>query len=431
MEKQNIKKMHLAALQLEITTACNLQCKHCFMGVTKAIDIKPEYIDALLDNVYGVGTLIILGGEIALKIDVLKMVLEKFKDADFSVNMVRFFTNGTEKSSELAQLFNDFLGLARSPKASKFLISADKYHLAASGIQESDLKDVMEFYRQYIPENQVEIPPLTMLGITGKARNLTLNELGNYQRAYYFDVRPSATCRIDVWESCNDGKCKLNNVQGCIDTTLLMGADGNVFAFKECAYDDPRREQKIICHIMEKSILDGISKWNRLCDANTEAELLSIPVNENEIEFRLLLIKAATDKFSLELADAYEQKDIVKITQLGEFFDAEITRWNEYLKQYSVAETIQTTLVRTAVNGLLDIYKYICFQIFFKSRKNINQEVIDMLRERQEEKQLYFDWFTAREEMDENNYIKLYRQINHYAERTIKTKEGEGNESES
>ena len=101
MKVDKSKKIHARDLGIEIGTKCNLKCKHCFLGDAPELTIKPEYIDAILENVYEIDDLWLSGGEITLYLDEVELILQKIIEAKIRVNYICFITNGVIKSKSL------------------------------------------------------------------------------------------------------------------------------------------------------------------------------------------------------------------------------------------------------------------------------------------------------------------------------------------
>ena len=108
MDIEKNKKVFLNSLEIILGTRCNLKCSHCLGGDPKNMEIQPQHIDKIIDNITGIDKLSFIGYEISLYIDKIKMIFDKLIAANTKVNRIVFCTNAVVFSQELADLFNDF-----------------------------------------------------------------------------------------------------------------------------------------------------------------------------------------------------------------------------------------------------------------------------------------------------------------------------------
>ncbi|MCL2591901.1 MAG: radical SAM protein [Defluviitaleaceae bacterium] len=92
----------------EITSRCNLSCKHCFISTNRCGDLKTEEIFRIVDNLDGInlGKIMLTGGEVFLRNDllsILEYVKNKFKDViiDITTNGTLLDKNNVTKLKEL------------------------------------------------------------------------------------------------------------------------------------------------------------------------------------------------------------------------------------------------------------------------------------------------------------------------------------------
>lgn len=93
LEEEAMEKQQLLSVTIELTYACNLKCKHCFIGNTKNQKLDKNFYFRLIDELYEMGTLNIVftGGEIFVMEDSLDII-------EYAINrnfVVDIFTNGT------------------------------------------------------------------------------------------------------------------------------------------------------------------------------------------------------------------------------------------------------------------------------------------------------------------------------------------------
>jgi len=115
-----VRKMKIAEIGIQITTKCNFNCKHCFVknkhNNTEDIDVKK--LKQILDNIElsEVKKVLILGGEISLKPTLVKAVLELLKTKCSNANII-LFSNGSNIKPllNIVEPFNNLkLGLVLS-----------------------------------------------------------------------------------------------------------------------------------------------------------------------------------------------------------------------------------------------------------------------------------------------------------------------------
>ncbi len=93
LEEEALEKQQLLSVTIELTYACNLKCKHCFVGEIKEKRLDKHFYFQLLDALYEMGTLNIVftGGEVFARDDSFD-IIEYAVRRNFVVDI---FTNGT------------------------------------------------------------------------------------------------------------------------------------------------------------------------------------------------------------------------------------------------------------------------------------------------------------------------------------------------
>lgn len=92
------QKYSINELMVEITRKCNMSCGHCLRGAAQNVNIKPEFITAMLEQVYQVSTLTITGGEPSLNVKGIRFLLSELKRLDVHVGAFYIVTNGSKSS---------------------------------------------------------------------------------------------------------------------------------------------------------------------------------------------------------------------------------------------------------------------------------------------------------------------------------------------
>ena len=57
-------KYYIENLCVEVTRKCNMKCAHCLRGDAQNMDINTCYIDTLLENVSGIGSITFTGASL-------------------------------------------------------------------------------------------------------------------------------------------------------------------------------------------------------------------------------------------------------------------------------------------------------------------------------------------------------------------------------
>jgi len=106
-------------LLIEVTRKCQLNCDHCLRGGKQNVNIKPEYIRAILKDVDAIGTVVFTGGEPSLNIDAMKEFINICKEKDIWVDNFHIVTNGVihKKYNEFMTVLLDLFLLCKSDQS--------------------------------------------------------------------------------------------------------------------------------------------------------------------------------------------------------------------------------------------------------------------------------------------------------------------------
>lgn len=105
-------KLNYSTVLIEMTTKCNLSCKHCFKYDNYNTDkyndfIDKKVIDEFFDNNVGAIThLALTGGEPLLNIDMFEYIVDKVVKNKISIWQFDFITNGTILDKRVADILN-------------------------------------------------------------------------------------------------------------------------------------------------------------------------------------------------------------------------------------------------------------------------------------------------------------------------------------
>lgn len=92
------QKYSIRELMVEITRKCNMSCDHCLRGAAQNVNIKPEFITTMLEQVSQVSTLTITGGEPSLNVKGIRFLLNELKRLSVPVEAFYIATNGSKSS---------------------------------------------------------------------------------------------------------------------------------------------------------------------------------------------------------------------------------------------------------------------------------------------------------------------------------------------
>lgn len=178
MKVENNKRLSIRKVIIIFGTKCNLKCRHCMMGDPEPMAIKPEHIDALIDNVKFINKLLLTGGEATCHVDEIKMILDKFANSDVRIDHIGVNTNCFEFSEELANSINDFNEKhTLEPKKAKFQYSPDRFHFEA-GLTKERLEENLKKYKSILKDFLfIDNDISDGIDIMGRAKGLKKDEI--------------------------------------------------------------------------------------------------------------------------------------------------------------------------------------------------------------------------------------------------------------
>ena len=97
--------MEINSLIIETTRQCQLECEHCLRGDAEPLNMRPEYMEKLLENVTDIGSVTFSGGEPFLHPETIHEFVGICKRNEIDVGGFYIATNGLifEKSTPLAE----------------------------------------------------------------------------------------------------------------------------------------------------------------------------------------------------------------------------------------------------------------------------------------------------------------------------------------
>lgn len=143
-----MKTYTIDTLIFEITRRCNMNCKHCLRGDAENKDIDFKYIDAALDRIETIHSIIFTGGEPTLNIPAIEYTLKKCKEKEIPVYSFFVATNGKTVPDDFLRVMFEWNLYASDPDGeiyNELALSKDKYHEPISEENEKKLKS-FSFY---------------------------------------------------------------------------------------------------------------------------------------------------------------------------------------------------------------------------------------------------------------------------------------------
>lgn len=121
-------KVNAGTLILEVTRRCNQQCAHCLRGHCQAMDMTKETIDAVLDSMESIGSVVFTGGEPTLNLPIIQYFFEEANRHGKLPSCFWLATNGLEHQIELAKILLDWYPLMEEQSLCGVTISVDQFH---------------------------------------------------------------------------------------------------------------------------------------------------------------------------------------------------------------------------------------------------------------------------------------------------------------
>jgi hypothetical protein len=210
-------------VMFEITRFCNMSCPHCIRGDSQRMRIKKDYINATLQQLDFIGTIMFTGGEPALAIDLINYTREACQH--YSVEVMGFWmaTNGTIATKKLFDAITSWINYCTDNEISGLRVSLDNYH--------------DKIYNRYEFEEFIEYSGLQLnLELTGAPSEEYLIGEG---RAYY-NYATTRTVEHSL-RMTDDGR---------IEGSLYINAKGFVLTTCDISYatSDAKNSEFVICH---------------------------------------------------------------------------------------------------------------------------------------------------------------------------------------
>jgi len=115
-------------VMFEITRFCNMACPHCIRGDGQRLRIKKDYINATLEQLSSIGTMMFTGGEPALAVDLMDYVYDACLHYNIDVQNFWMATNGTITSKKFFDMIETWVNFCTDNEISGLRVSLDNYH---------------------------------------------------------------------------------------------------------------------------------------------------------------------------------------------------------------------------------------------------------------------------------------------------------------
>lgn len=421
MKVDKSKKIHARFLEIEVGTKCNLKCKHCYLGDAPELTIKPEYIDAILENVYEIDDLLLAGGEITLYLDEVELVLEKIIKAKIKINYICFVTNGVIKSKRLVKLFEQFRQITTFPQKAGIRVSIDEFHLEQSGKTEKDMNDIIKWYQErvggIVEANRLENSYVLLEGRAKESFNYIVD---NYKNVAMYRRIKCIQNRVIFNPLCKgkENVCGYGCVKNCFTSQLCLASDGYLYVHHEGTYDLDDRSNAALCHIMDKSIYDAVTNWNN--DCQDTATVPFVRIKSDSVGFRSFLMNSLFSWFTVNLLEAYERNNVKQLLLCATVMDYGIKKWNNYLKDNSIGECIETISISEMTKYLMKIYALVFSNAIRKptmQNKETKTYIITELRKNESIDRIFCNIFISYIAKNLDDYIKYFDELAQWAEK--------------
>jgi len=225
-------------LMFEVTRFCNMLCPHCIRGDRQKLKIKKEFINAMLEQINYIGTIMFTGGEPGLASDLIKYTLEACQHYNIEVQNFWLATNGSIQKPSFFNIIKDWINYCSDNEITGLRVSIDNYH---DKISKWAFEELSEEIKSYITDNFY----LDLSGAPNNSENL-ISE-GRAKDNYYCDREIKHDIHLQ-----NDGR---------IEGSLYINAKGYIITTCDISYKTMDNNQDfIICHVTD-NIKVKLAEW--------------------------------------------------------------------------------------------------------------------------------------------------------------------------
>ena len=242
-------KYNITNLAIEVTRKCNMNCDHCLRGDAQNINIEPQYIYSLLQNVQSIGSILFTGGEPSLNIQAMDDTLAICKELDISVGSFYIVTNGLDNAMELAISCLQWYAYCDDyDEISGLSISKDMFHEHISNENERIFRG-LSFFRE---DKTTDFNRVKLID-SGRASNLTgfdmidvdLHDEELNIQFYHWDDENEPTIESMIYLSAN-GEIRTNCDAAYNDTRYTIGNISND-SFDHIIQQNMQKDQLLLC----------------------------------------------------------------------------------------------------------------------------------------------------------------------------------------
>lgn len=116
--------MYIENLHLCVTRNCTLECEHCLRGDRENVNMNPQILDRIFEDVKKVEFLLLTGGEPLLAIETIEKLIEILKTRKVRVNKLTIISNGTVLNERILKALEELSKYTYFI----FMISKDIFH---------------------------------------------------------------------------------------------------------------------------------------------------------------------------------------------------------------------------------------------------------------------------------------------------------------
>lgn len=215
--------MNISTLVIEVTRRCNMSCNHCLRGDAQNLNLKPEYVESLLSQVEGIGSITFSGGEPSLAVGVIEHFLSTAKR--FKVDIGNFYiaTNGLDITEEFILACVKLYAYCDEKNYCSVEVSNDIFHQDENSY-DTELLDSLKFFSRKWEKEGHDFERGKTLVNEGRGK-LNFTSSKNV-------LEHSITSKDDF----NDGEIYLN-------------CKGNIVTGCDWSYDSQDKDKYILCQV--------------------------------------------------------------------------------------------------------------------------------------------------------------------------------------
>ena len=214
-------KHAISNLVIEVTRRCNMACGHCLRGEAQNTNIDNDHIDALLEQVGGIGVVTFTGGEPSLNIEAISHFVEECLRREISIDSFYIATNGVVIPQAFVMECLKLYSMADEKDLCRVDVSNDYFH-ASEGNYNTELLAGLSFFGRKFDEENYDYNGGKGLITEGNGEN--------------FVGRMNSVCVI---ESLDD----------LMDTEIYLNCNGDIINGCDWSYDSQDDPKHKLCAV--------------------------------------------------------------------------------------------------------------------------------------------------------------------------------------